>query len=114
MAVSEYNNRLSEYMTRHLVLSKLHHLYSTRDGNFTPDERAQRESLDRVWAEGMIYTEKKCRKLAMGNVDYSPEVDLAKKKHWLWQEVVKKREGQPISTVMIKQKAWQCGIHQNR
>jgi hypothetical protein len=110
MAVSEYNNRLSEYMTRHLVLSKLHHLYSTRDGNFTPDERAQRESLDRVWAEGMIYTEKKCRKLAMGNVDYSPEVDLAKKKRWLWKEVVKKREGQPVSAAMIKRKARQCGI----
>jgi hypothetical protein len=27
----------------------------------------------------MIHAEKKCRKLAKGNVDYSPEVDQAKK-----------------------------------
>jgi hypothetical protein len=97
-------------MTRHSVLSKLHHLYSTRDGNFTLDERAQLESLDRVRAEGMIHAEKRCRKLAMGNVDYSPEVDLAKKKRGLWKEVVKKREGRPVSAAMIKRKARQCGI----
>ncbi len=41
----------------------------------------------------------------MGNVDYSPEVDLAKKKRWLWKEVVKKREGRPVSAAMIKRKA---------
>jgi hypothetical protein len=58
----------------------------------------------------MIYTEKKCRKLAMGKVDYSPEVNLAKKKRWLWKEVVNKREGQPVSAAMIKWKAQQCGI----
>jgi hypothetical protein len=110
MTVSEYNDRLAEYMTRHFVLSKLHHLYSTRDGNFMPDKWAQLKSLYRVWAEGMIYAEKKCRKLAMGNVDFSPEVDLAKKRRWLWKEVVKKREGQPVSTAMIKRKARQCRI----
>jgi hypothetical protein len=37
-------------------------------------------------------------------------VDLAKKKRWLWKEVVKKREGRPVSAAMIKRKAWQCGI----
>jgi hypothetical protein len=47
---------------------------------------------------------------AMGNVDYSPEVDLAKKKRRLWKEVVKKREGHPVSAAMIKRKARQCGI----
>ena len=109
-AVLAYNQRLSEYMHRHKVLPKLHHLYSTRDGNFTPAEREQLESLDRSRAEGMLYAEKKCRKLAMGNVDYSPEVDLAKKKRWLWQQVVKKREGRRVSAAMIKRKARQCGI----
>jgi hypothetical protein len=97
-------------MTRHSVLPKLHHFYSTRDGNFTLDKRAQLESLDHVRAEGMIHAEKRCRKLAMGNVDYSPEVDLAKKKRWLWKEVVKKREGRPVSAAMIKRKARQFGI----
>jgi hypothetical protein len=58
----------------------------------------------------MIHAEKKCRKLAMGNVDFSPEVDLAKKRRWLWQQVVKKWEGRRVSAALIKRKARQCGI----
>jgi hypothetical protein len=61
-------------------------------------------------ADGMRSAEKKCRKLSMGTVDYSPEVDLAKKRRWLWQQVVKKREGRRVSAAMIKRKARQCGI----
>jgi alpha-tubulin suppressor-like RCC1 family protein len=97
-------------MDRHWILPRLHHLYSTRDGKFTPLQRQQLERLDRVREEGMLCAEKKCRKLAMGNVDFSPEVDTAKKRRWLWQQVVKKREGKRISSALLKQKARQCGI----
>jgi hypothetical protein len=79
-AVSAYTKRLTDHMRRHKVLTKLHHLYSTRDGNFTPDQRQQLETLDLIRVEGMLYAEKKCRKLSMGNVDFSPEVDLARKR----------------------------------
>jgi hypothetical protein len=65
------------------------------------------EKLDRIRSEGMLWAKKKCRKLAMGNVDFSPEVDLAKKRWWLWQQVVKKQEGKPISLALLKRKARQ-------
>jgi hypothetical protein len=70
---------LKTHMDRHQILLKLHHLYLTRNGNFTPLQRQQLETLDRVRTEGMLCAEKKCQKLAMGNVDFSPEVNLAKK-----------------------------------
>jgi hypothetical protein len=46
----------------------------------------------------------------MGNVDFSPEVDLAKKQRWLWQQVVKHLEGKRVSSFLIKRKAQQCSI----
>jgi hypothetical protein len=46
----------------------------------------------------------------VGNVDFSPEVDTARKRRWLWQQVVKRREGKRISAALIKQGARQCGI----
>jgi hypothetical protein len=109
-AVSAYNQRLSSQLHRHKILPKLHHLYSTRNEIFTTSQRQQLETLDRVRAEGMRYAEKKCRKLAMGMVDYSPEVDLAKKRRWLWQQVVKRRRGLRVSGSLIKRKARQYGI----
>jgi hypothetical protein len=92
------------------MLPKLHHLYLMRNGNFTLAQRQQLETLDRVRPEGTLHAENKCQKLAMGNVDFLPEVDLAKKCRWRWQQVVKKREGKRISTSLIRQKAQQCGI----
>jgi hypothetical protein len=58
----------------------------------------------------MLWAKKKCQRSAMGNVEFFPEVDLAKKRWWLWQQVVKTREGKPISSALLKQKAPQCGI----
>jgi hypothetical protein len=72
------------------MLPKLHWLYVARNHAFMPAQCQQLEVLDRVPVEGMLHAEKKCCKLSMGNVDYSPEVDLAKKRCWLWQQVVKK------------------------
>jgi hypothetical protein len=109
-AVTAYNTRLNSYLHNHDFLPKLHHLYSTRQGTFTPSQRQQLETLDRVRAEGMLHAEKKCRKLAMGNVDFSPEVDLAKKRRWVWQQVIKHLEGKRLSSSLIKRKARQCGI----
>jgi hypothetical protein len=58
----------------------------------------------------MRFAEKKCRKLAMGSVDFSPEVDLARRRRWVWQQVVKIREGKRVSASLVKRKARQCGI----
>ena len=96
-------------MDRHRILPQLHHLYSTWNGKFTPLQRQQLESFD-FWAKGMLCAEKKCRKLAMGNVDFSPEVDTAKKRWWLWQQVIKKWQGKRISSALLKWKARQCGV----
>jgi hypothetical protein len=46
------------------------------DGNLTHPQQMTLESLDRVRTDGMRFAEKKCRKLAMGSVDFSPQVDL--------------------------------------
>jgi hypothetical protein len=78
-AVSQYIKHLTTHLHRHKVLSKLHHLYSHRDGDFTPDQQHHLEALDMVRAEGMLYAEKRCQKLSMGFVDFSPEVDKARK-----------------------------------
>ena len=104
-AVMAYNNCLLSHMQRHKVLARLHHLYATRNRKFSPPQKDQLETLDRIRAEGMLFAEKRCRKLAMGNVDFSPEVDTARKRRWLWQQVVKRREGKHISTSLIKQRA---------
>jgi hypothetical protein len=38
------------------------------------DQEQEMERIDLIWKEGMLYAKKKCRKLAMGEVDFSPEL----------------------------------------
>jgi hypothetical protein len=76
-AISIYLKHLMAHLERHWVLPKLHQLYMAWDGNLTHPQLMTLESLDRVCAVRMQFTEKKCRKLAMGSVDFSPQVDLA-------------------------------------
>jgi hypothetical protein len=110
VAMSKYLNHLKSHLEHHKVLPRLHQLYSAWDSNFTPAQWAELESLDTVRAEGMRFTEKKCWKLAMGSVDFSPEVNLARHCQWVWQQVVKIREGKRVSASLVKWKARQCGI----
>jgi len=52
-------------------------------GPLTPEEAVELEHLDQVRTEGMKFAEKKCRKLAMGEVDFSPEVNRARQRKLL-------------------------------
>jgi hypothetical protein len=106
-AMAKYTRLLTNHMSRHKVLPKLHELYLARDGDFTPAQRRALESLDRVRTEGMIYAKRNCHKLAMGNVSFSPEVD---KTRALWHLVLKKRNGKKISSSLVRRKARQLGI----
>jgi hypothetical protein len=110
-AMASSNKCLDAHMQQHKMLPKLHQLYVARNGAFTPAQCQQLEVFDRARAEGMLHVEKQeCRKLSMGNVDFSSEVDLAKKRRWLWQQVVEKCEGRKMNASLINRKARQCGI----
>ena len=109
-AVSTYTRLLTSHLARHKVLPRLHALYLARDGDFTEGQRLALERLDRVRTEGMLHAERKCRKLAMGQVSYSPEVDHARKTRALWHLVVRKRRGKCVSSSLIRRKAKQLQI----
>ena len=109
-AVSTYTRLLTSHLARHKVLPRLHALYLARDGDFTEGQRLALERLDRIRTEGMLHAERKCRKLAMGQVSYSPEVDHARKTRALWHLVVRKRRGKRVSSSLIRRKAKQLQI----
>jgi hypothetical protein len=77
-AVANYNQTLSNFFITHKMLQSLHRLYAERHGNFTPEQAQQLQGLDILRSQGMRHAEKKCRKLSMGNVDYSPIVSTTR------------------------------------
>jgi hypothetical protein len=73
-------------------------------------QKTEMETIDRVWVEGMKYAKKKCKKLAMGWVDFSPKLGKAQQRTLLWWKIVRHKRGYKVSLSYIKWKAWQCGV----
>ena len=77
-AQEQYSRLLSTFFHSHKLLASLHQLYQMRQGDFTAEQLARLEGLDMLRSQGMLYAKKRCRKLAMGSIDFSPEVVAAR------------------------------------
>jgi hypothetical protein len=58
----------------------------------------------------MVHAEKKCCPLKMGEVDFSPDVNTAKGRHFVWQMIIHKRRGKCVSLRKIRHVAKAVGI----
>jgi hypothetical protein len=74
------------------------------------DQEQEMERIDLIRKEGMLYAEKKCQKLAMGEVDFSLELNKARQWKLLWKKIVWHKRGRRVSSSYIKRKARQCGV----
>ena len=73
-------------------------------------QAAKLEGLDTLRCQGMIYAEKRCRKLVMGSVDFSPEVADVRLQQWFWKRLIARKQGQRVSPRMLQRTAKKCGI----
>ena len=91
-ARKNYNKKLKRLFLQHKLLPKYHTIYaaSRECTEHTPAHQRILETTDKVKHELMISSEKTCRKMAMGTVDFSPAVNKAKKIMALWQLVTAK------------------------
>ena len=75
------------------MIDKLQTVYTHSVNRLTTVQETRMEKISKVKDEGMQYAEKRCRKLAMGEVEFPPEQELAKQRKVLWKLVVNKKRG---------------------
>ena len=66
--------------------------------------------LDKIKADICIASEKRCRKLTMGEVDFSPQIARLQLTKDTWQKTVRRLKGKRVSSSLIKRKAKRCGM----
>ena len=107
--VTKYNDCLAIYCKRHKVLEKLFSLLPAMP--LVPDTlKEEMNKIDKVLGDGMKFAEKKCRKLKMGEVPYSPLVAASGHAHSVWSLVVRSHSGQNINSRLIRREALACGL----
>ena len=106
----KYTEILTKHMRRHRVLPRLQHIFQHARQTLTAAQGAELTLLDKTKQEGMLYAERNCRSLRMGEVDGSPIVYAARRLVELWRAVLKRRSGRKASSSWIKKRARKCGI----
>ena len=112
--VNRYYRHLNQHMETHNIFYKLQTLETaaTHQTRLTPQQQTQLERIDDVVSDGMRYAEKKCRKLAMGGLDFSPDMLQAWDTLRLWAMVKQRLENKRRSRTKIRRLAKKLKIDQ--
>lgn len=105
-AVSKYLKIARKLLRQHRILPRLQKLYRTANrGGLSPQQQQQLEALDNQKTEILRHAEKKCRQLCMGEIDFSPALEQARKLRALWHLVWKRKTGRKVSLQYIRKLA---------
>ena len=112
--VNKYHRLLNQHMETHNIFYKLQTLETAaaHQDRLTPQQQDQLEQIDDVVSDGMRYAEKNCRKLAMGGLDFSPEMLQAWDTLRLWNMVKQRLENKRRSRTKIRRLAKKLKINQ--
>ena len=95
--VSKYNQLLEGEFEKHNVYERALKLYNSFHQNFTNDNCAEYDDLDRIREKAMKKVEKKCSKLHMGAVPWTPEICLARKVIHYIKLVIRRKKHRKVS-----------------
>jgi hypothetical protein len=76
--VTRYNRILEQYFITHGVYDRVYQLFNSFSTPLTIPEQQEYKKLDALREKGMIIAEKKCRKLRMGGLRWSPILQKAR------------------------------------
>ena len=93
--VHRYLDILDGYLAAHRVYSRTRNFISTYEAGspLTDAQAKEYEELDQIREAGMLYAEKRCRKLRMGKIQWSPALQKARNLITFWTLVRKRLKG---------------------
>ena len=102
---NKYNRNLFKQLVNHKIPHKIQQLCSQYYVENPAEGNILQEQIDRIKKDSMKFAEKKCRKIGMGAVPYSPSVLIWKNRRDLWSMVIRFHRGCKINRAIIKRKA---------
>ena len=82
--VQRYNEELEAQFKKHGIYHRMHRLLNSFSSPLTPKQVKELEAIDRIRVAAMKKAERKCRKLRMGKIKWSPTIQKTRDKiHYL-------------------------------
>ena len=109
--VSKYLYELDEFMEKHNLYQRVKNLAASSTYPLSQHSKCEYEQIDILRCKGMIKAEKKCRKLKMGNIKWSPEVQQARDRIEYFKASLSKARGTKVSARFLIRLGQQCGAN---
>ena len=101
-----YNKILKAYFRKYNLGSRVTLLQDKIKHPLEEEDANEFERLDNIRMQGMVYAERRCRKLKMGAIPWTPELSRIRNAIEVWQLVRKRMKGYQISArTIIRKKA---------
>ena len=108
--VRNYLKKLRKLLDTRSISERVEKLYNEQHQPLTPAQIQEYERIDSFITECCLTAEKRCRKVRVGNIPFSPIVDTAAKTIYLWSLILSKMRGTKVSTSLIRRLAKKCEI----
>ena len=95
--VKKYNTILEQEFHKYDVYNRAMKLYSQFGDTLTPEQWAEYDDLDRIRSKAMKKAEKQCRKLHMGAIAWSPEMQYTRNAIQYIKLTIRKKKGRKVS-----------------
>lgn len=99
--VKRYTDVWSQFITDHNMLTRAYQLQATCTYPLSPSLQREMDALDTLRHEGVLLASRKCRKLPMGAVAWSPTIQRARELVETWGLILKKKEGKRVSSRLL-------------
>ncbi len=107
--------KYEEIIIKNNLISRALALEERSKYNFDEDLQKEFEEMDLIRYNAIAEAERKCRKLRMGNVDYSPTIQLAMRQIRAWSLLIRKKKGLKVSLRLLARTRKKAAIDvQNR
>jgi len=99
-----YINEYKVQCYQHKIFTRAKALWEqiTPGQPLTPQQQMEYEEIDTRKTQAMQQAERKCQKLKMGAVEWSPQLALSRALIAMWMAMVKARTGKHISSRLIR------------
>eukprot|EP00978_Attheya_sp_CCMP212_P016054 scaffold41760_cov59-Attheya_sp.AAC.1 len=74
----KYRQNLKKYCRQHRIVQRLQEIHAEQTVPLSSELARKLETIDEQCTDGMKFAERKCRKLRMGELDFSPNLNIAK------------------------------------
>jgi hypothetical protein len=109
--VKKYLQELDKHMRKYNAYERIHSLHHEAIYPITREVKEEYEKLDEIREKGMLKAEKKCRKLKMGNIKWSPEIQEARDRIEYFKASLSRAKGTNVSARFLIQLGKKCNAN---